>query len=501
MSNSDVLAARHLPRPLRNTYWVEAGRLLAGEYPGGATPADTAERVRALLDAGVTLFVDLTMEGELDEYAALLETTTARRARHFRGAIEDHHVPESIAIMAHIVGVIEQHLRDNGVVYVHCRAGIGRTGTTVACYLARRGLDAEAALDLLNELWLASERSARWPRVPEEHQIEFVERWAQHARNLNATPSPRTSRTLTMLERYEGAMLGLAIGDALGAGVPTKRLHEERGAVDDFSANGPYDSPRGAWLADTAMTLCLADSLLAVGGNDAQDQMQRYLAWRRQGVNSSTGAALAVPEEVARALAQWQWSRKPIMGAHDPKIRDAHPLARTTAVALYFIHDAERALREAAEAARPTLQTPLALDACRVFAAAMIGALRGVDKTALLNFQGSDASDALRRQKLKPEIVAFIDGGWRKALAPRSDQSALGVLQSALWAFAQCARYDDGAIAVINASAAPATAGAVFGALAGAHYGAHAIRHAWRDEIARAATLLQLARQLAQRVE
>ena len=47
-------------------YWVEPGRLMAGEYPGDWTERSARRKLRALLDAGVRTFVDLTEQGELE---------------------------------------------------------------------------------------------------------------------------------------------------------------------------------------------------------------------------------------------------------------------------------------------------------------------------------------------------------------------------------------------------------------------------------------------------
>jgi len=60
------------PRPLPATYWVVPGRLLAGEHPGSQSRADTMDRLRRFLVAGVTCFVDLTEPGELPSYESLL---------------------------------------------------------------------------------------------------------------------------------------------------------------------------------------------------------------------------------------------------------------------------------------------------------------------------------------------------------------------------------------------------------------------------------------------
>jgi hypothetical protein len=65
--NSRDAADRPQP-PLPNSYWVEPGRLLAGEYPASASRADSLERLQRLLAAGVTYFLDLTEPGELAAY-------------------------------------------------------------------------------------------------------------------------------------------------------------------------------------------------------------------------------------------------------------------------------------------------------------------------------------------------------------------------------------------------------------------------------------------------
>ena len=75
-------------------------------------------------------------------------------------------------------------LRGEGGVYVHCRAGWGRTGTTIGCYLRERGRTPQQALAELNELWQQNARSAFWPAVPEtEAQERYILEWTVEAAN------------------------------------------------------------------------------------------------------------------------------------------------------------------------------------------------------------------------------------------------------------------------------------------------------------------------------
>jgi len=501
MSPQPALSRPFDKSPLPNSYWVVPGRLLAGEHPGAQTLSDTTDRLQALLCAGVTMFVDLTEEGEVPDYSHLLiYAAGVEPIKYVRHAIGDHDVPDSAQVMQHILESIDIHLAQDGVAYVHCRAGIGRTGTAVGCYLVRCGLDGDTAVERLNELWTESERSHTWPRVPEtEAQTKFIREWQASDPKINVQREQSSAK----FERYSGALLGMAIGDALGAlaaDTPVDPKATPTTFVSDLVTGGPQSLPRGAWQADTAMCWCLAESLLANNGVNAEDQMQRYLAWQRDGSNSSTGVALNVPAEVRKALAQWQWTHKPVAGSHDPNNRDAHALARTLAAVLYFANDPARALVEAGEVARTTLQAPIVLDASRAFAVLLLDALVKTDKDVLLSLKRSDNAQNLRRNRLKVPIMQVMDGWWRGPTPPaRNERDVLGVLSTALWAFDQTNNFRDGVLLAVNSSTNPSSSGAVFGALAGAYYGVLNIPQEWRSGVARSQPLVALAQRLATR--
>jgi Swiss Army Knife protein, DSP-PTPase phosphatase domain len=124
--------------PTDGSYWVVPARLLAGSY---------VRDVDALLAAGVTLFVDLTEDGELAAYSSGVRAPM----RHVRAPIRDFSVPSREA-MRRTLDMIDAELAAGGVVYVHCRGGCGRTGMVVGCHLVRRGLAGEVALARVEEL-------------------------------------------------------------------------------------------------------------------------------------------------------------------------------------------------------------------------------------------------------------------------------------------------------------------------------------------------------------
>jgi hypothetical protein len=93
--------------------------------------------------------------------------------------------------MAGILSAIDSALAEGRNIYVHCWGGIGRTGTTVGCYLVRQGLTGEQALAQLAGLWKDVPKSSYFPRSPEtDRQVKFVLNWDKDSSLPSTDPLP-----------------------------------------------------------------------------------------------------------------------------------------------------------------------------------------------------------------------------------------------------------------------------------------------------------------------
>lgn len=125
---------------------IEPNRLIAGRHPCAWGPDEAPAAISELLAVGVTLFVDLTQDGELEPYQHLVPAP----ARHVRAPIRDLSVP-TVAHLVAVLNEIDAELDARGLVYVHCWAGCGRTGVVVGCWLVRHGASPHAALERVAE--------------------------------------------------------------------------------------------------------------------------------------------------------------------------------------------------------------------------------------------------------------------------------------------------------------------------------------------------------------
>jgi ADP-ribosylglycohydrolase len=470
---------------LPNSHWIEPGRLLAGEHPSGSDDKATRRRLGKLLGAGIDCFLDLTEPDELESYEPLLAAARGGDvATYLRRPIRDHGVPQSDAGMREILGALDRALAEGRRVYLHCRAGIGRTNLVAGCWIASHGGDGEAALERLNRAWQGNSRSRTWGSIPETAaQADFIRRWgtpqASPALPAAARPVPAGG---DLRDRVRGMLLGLAAGDALGSAA--------------------LGLPAGAWSDKTAMALCLADSLVASNGADAADQVARYGDWQRSGRWSSTGRCVGISAATSRALAAAQWSGNPYAGSHDPAVADAEPLARIGPAIAWFSATPLEGIQAAVNCARVTHQAPLTLDSVRFLAALLAGALAGRDKASLLGADFSPTPDSWRPDSLRSPVRELAAGAWRgrpPRRLRRGKYAVVAALESVLAAFAKGSDFEQCLAAAASGPGDPAVTAAIAGQLAGAHYGAAAIPAGLRAGLARAAEIEALADALVHR--
>ena len=291
--------------------------------------------------------------------------------------------------------------------------------------------------------------------------------------------------TEAMIDRARGALVGLAVGDALGTTLEFSTRDAQQHHTE-MTGGGPFRLAPGVWTDDTSMALALADSLVACRGFDPVDAMQRFLGWFRDGDYSPKGECFDIGTTTREALIRYARTGMAIAGSTDEMSAGNGSVMRLAPVAIFASGDAEVCARIAAAQSRTTHGAPQAVDGCVLLADRLRRAIGGEGLDTLLAPQPFDGH---------PTVQDIAAGLWRgrSRAAIRSSGYVVHTLEAAFWAVAGTSSFEEAVIRAVNLGDDADTVGAVTGQIAGAVYGMSAIPErwlaplAWRDRLVAAA--------------
>lgn len=261
--------------------------------------------------------------------------------------------------------------------------------------------------------------------------------------------------------RARGALLGLAVGDAIGTTVEFK----PRGTfkpMTDMVGGGPFQLEPGQFTDDTSMALCLAASLIEKGF-DLNDQMTRYTRWANEGYMSSNGRCFDIGIATRAALQRFQRNGNPLAGSTDPQSAGNGCIMRLAPVPIRYAHEPERAVRFCEEQARTTHQAPECLAASRLFGELLVRALRGQSKV-----------DVLAPHQLAGKLPTRLEGIGQGQYQRKDREAIRGTgyvvdsLEATLWCFAKTENFRDCVLMAANLGDDADTTAAQAGQIAGA---------------------------------
>jgi ADP-ribosyl-[dinitrogen reductase] hydrolase len=300
-------------------------------------------------------------------------------------------------------------------------------------------------------------------------------------------------------DRAIGALVGLAVGDAVGTTLEF-RAPGTFEPITDMIGGGPFRLAPGEWTDDTSMALCLAESIVERQGFDPADQLERYCRWWREGHLSSTGRCFDIGNQVRAALSEHERTGLTSCGPDGPMNAGNGSLMRLAPVPVAWMHDPTKAIQLAGESSQTTHRNRECVDACRYFAGLIVGAIRGASKDDLLSPFYSPAPDVSWTGQLVPKVEAIAAGSFKTKAPPelRGTGYVIDCLEASFWAFASTDTFDAAVLAAANLGDDADTTAAVTGQLAGAHYGVDAIPPDWRRRLAHRELIDSLAARLIQ---
>ena len=279
-------------------------------------------------------------------------------------------------------------------------------------------------------------------------------------------------------DRAIGALVGLAVGDAVGTTLEFKSPGSFT-PISDMVGGGPFRLPVGAWTDDTSLAMCLAESILDTGALEPSDQLTRYVAWWKDGYWSSTGHCFDIGIATRGALSRFEQTGAVIDPGPDEQAASNGSLMRLAPAPIRWFTDLAEAAHRSGESSRTTHPATRPVDACRVMGAMIAALIQGAPADDVL------APDFWSHGLLHPAVDAVARGPWRGKEPPqiRGTGYVVEAFEAALWAVGGADDFRDAVLRAANLGDDADTTAAIAGQLAGARWGWSGIPQTWRDQI------------------
>lgn len=292
------------------------------------------------------------------------------------------------------------------------------------------------------------------------------------------------------VDRKSGALLGLAVGDAIGTTLEFSE-RDSHPYLADMVGGGPFDLLPGQWTDDTAMAVALSESLINSAGFDPHDCATRFLNWYHWGYASCTGTCFDIGITTRTALASFETTGDPFAGSTDRYSAGNGSIMRLAPVAIAWADDPEKAEDVAGQQSRLTHGAAEAIHACRALARLLVTAFQVGCKGAL--FQRASLWRGIET------VQDIMEGSWRDKTREdiKSSGYVIHTLEAACWSVWHTDTFEEAVLTAANLADDADTVAAVTGQIAGALYGRQAIPAQWLKTLAWAEKLERLTRDLS----
>lgn len=293
-----------------------------------------------------------------------------------------------------------------------------------------------------------------------------------------------------MNDRRRGALLGLAIGDALGAAVEFRAPGSFK-PVTGYRDGGPHGLAPGEWTDDTSMALALADSIAHAGWN-LNDQADRYVDWWQNGRYSVIGRCFDIGNATRGSLRIYERSRDARTSGDPGEYASGNgSIMRLAPVPIRYAdlypNDLAQLASLGEESSLPTHASAQCRSACRYMTVVLASLMHGEPRDQVLAPDWEPLASLVELAPLEPKIDAVIRGSFRANQPPDICGAGWVVksLEAALWAFHDADSFEDAVLKAVNLGHDADTTGAICGQFAGAYWGESKISTSLLEGLAR----------------
>lgn len=296
---------------------------------------------------------------------------------------------------------------------------------------------------------------------------------------------------MSLENKLKSAILGLAVGDALG--VPYEFISRDiikKNPCKDMIGYGTHNKKAGTWSDDTSLTLCLLDNLNNKNIN-YNDIMNSFVLWYDNGKYTADGHIFDIGITTSDAINNYKSGKNPIKcGLSDEYSNGNGSLMRILPIAFYIKKYFNSQLFENSEVinliynvSSLTHSHKKSLIACIIYTAIALNLINDMNIEESINKALKDSFDYYKNEKELNNYKRIFDSDFKKINDVKIESSGYVVhtLEASIWILLNTSNYEDAVLKSVNFGDDTDTTAAVTGGLAGLYYGIDNIPSKWID--------------------
>lgn len=312
-------------------------------------------------------------------------------------------------------------------------------------------------------------------------------------------------KTNTLYKQVEAALLGGAIGDALGVPVEFEsRENLKQDPVKDMRAYGTYRQPKGTFSDDSSMTFCLAEALTTA--YDLQQIADNFVDWYRNGFWTAQGTVFDIGIATKEAIERIENGENPkVSGGFDERSNGNGSLMRILPLVFYVknksLNERYEIVKEISSITHMHVRSVMACFYYIEFARLI---LEGENPFDIYKQLQKDVSEYFTSLSINTNEIVLFDRILKENIYElpekdiRSSGYVLHSLEASLWCLLTSTSYSEVVLKAVNLGEDTDTTAAISGGLAGMYYGTENIPNQWINDLARTQDIKDLARRLAE---
>ena len=280
------------------------------------------------------------------------------------------------------------------------------------------------------------------------------------------------------MRNVRDALIGLAVGDALGVPVEFESREDlKKNPVVDMRGFGSHPVPAGSWSDDTSMTIATMDSIINCHGIDYKDIMDRFLLWVNKGEYTPTGTMFDIGHTCRKALMDYaMYDVEPTKAGQDGNRSNGNGSLMRILPIPFFCHKRKLGKSEIIKICNDvsslTHRHEISKLGCYIYTLFVMGLLDGMNIQEAYDYISSADYDSYSKDSLSAyRRILEQDITTLKEEEIQSTGYVVHTLEAALWClFNAGSSFDEIVLAAVNLGEDTDTTGAVVGSLAGLVY-------------------------------